>query len=329
MNSQPSPSFESASGQHRAFEPPAIRRILVVVDPIADAQPAIEKAVKIAVTLGSALELYVCDAEPPPAENGTVQTHGADFREMRRRRFMDALEGYAGSLRRRGLRVSTQCEWHAPLEQGIGHHVLRTRPDLVVKDTHRHSAQAPGDRALTDWTLIAQLPAPLLLVRPEPWPGHPVIAVGVDPCHIADRPESLDQTLVSLGCLFANGLGGHLEAWHVLESPPHLPGEPAAPLEVARATGAARDTVDRVVAIASNMPTSIPTYFLDGAVATALAARAEECKPDVLMLGAAARPRWSHSAASGTAAQILEQIQCDLLVVKPEGFVSPLLVHDA
>jgi hypothetical protein len=35
-----------------------------------------------------------------------------------------------------------------------------------------------------------------------------------------------------------------------------------------------------------------------------------------------------HSAASGTAAQILERIRCDLLIVKPPGFISPLLVTD-
>jgi universal stress protein E len=329
MHSQPSPFPGNAGNQRAVAVIPAIRNILVIVDPTADAQPAIDKAAKIAATLGSSLELYVCDAEPTPADNAAVSTDCAEFREARRRGFMDSLEGYAAPLRLHGLHVTIQCEWHAPLAQGIGYHVLRTRPDLVVKDTHRHPAPARDDHAPTDWDLIAQLSAPLLLVRPQPWSGRPAIAVSVDPCHAADRPESLDQMLVSLGCLFANGLGGQLEAWHVLEQPPHLPGEPAAPLEIARASGAARDTVDRVVNVANNMPTAIPTFFLEGAVAIAIAARAEERRPDVLMLGAAARPRWAHSAASGTAAQLLEQIPCDLLVMKPEGFVSPLLVHEA
>jgi universal stress protein E len=54
----------------------------------------------------------------------------------------------------------------------------------------------------------------------------------------------------------------------------------------------------------------------------------EEHAPDVLVMGAVARPRWVHSAASGTAAQVLGRIGCDLLVVKPPGFVSPLLVTE-
>jgi universal stress protein E len=253
----------------------------------------------------------------------------AEFRELRRRELLDQLERYAEPLRARGLTVSKHCEWHTPLEQGIGYHVLRTRPDLVVKQTHRHDSIVRDQRAPTDWNLIAQLPAPLLLVREEPWAEAPAIAVSVDPCHVAERPESLDQALIALGCLFTNCLGGNLEAWHVLESPPHLPGEPATPIDVARAAGAAREAVERVVTAASNLPKAIPTHYLKGAVAGALAENASQRKPDVLMLGGAARPRWAHSLASGTAAQLLEHLNCDLLVVKPRGFVSPLLVHEA
>ncbi|MEO8063509.1 MAG: universal stress protein [Pseudomonadota bacterium] len=51
-------------------------------------------------------------------------------------------------------------------------------------------------------------------------------------------------------------------------------------------------------------------------------------KPHILVIGAASRPRWAHAVASGTAAQILQDVDCDLLVVKPPGFVSPLLVTD-
>jgi universal stress protein E len=50
--------------------------------------------------------------------------------------------------------------------------------------------------------------------------------------------------------------------------------------------------------------------------------------PDILVMGAAARPRSVHSPVGGTAARMLERMNCDLLVLKPPGFVSPLLVTD-
>ncbi|MEP7242073.1 MAG: hypothetical protein ABI885_00145 [Gammaproteobacteria bacterium] len=47
-------------------------------------------------------------------------------------------------------------------------------------------------------------------------------------------------------------------------------------------------------------------------------------KPAVLVMGVAARQRFSGSAS--TASQVLEQTDCDLLVGKPAGFISPVLV---
>jgi universal stress protein E len=328
MHPSPAPPLEIACNLRNPLEVPVIRRILVVVDPTEDSQLTINKAARIALALGSVIELYVCDVEQSPAKSPGASSDGVEFRELRKCAFEDELDRYAEGLRTRGLCVTTHCEWHAPLTQGIGYHVLRTKPDLVVKASPRHAAMAHDSRARTDWTLINQLPVPLLLVRAERWPDHPGIAVSVDPCHVAERPPSLDRMLVSLGCLFANGLAGKLEAWHVLEAPPHLPGESVAPIDVARASGAAHDAVEAVVGLANNMPNAIPAHFLRGPVAQALAGFAHARKPDLLVLGVAARPRWTDSAASGTAAQLLEQIDSDLLVVKPEGFVSPLLVHE-
>jgi nucleotide-binding universal stress UspA family protein len=48
----------------------------------------------------------------------------------------------------------------------------------------------------------------------------------------------------------------------------------------------------------------------------------------MLVMGVAARSRFTHVGPAGTAAQILERLDCDLLVVKPAGFVSPLLVTE-
>ena len=40
------------------------RRLLVIVDPTSDAQPAVERAVWLAERLGATVELFVCDYDP-------------------------------------------------------------------------------------------------------------------------------------------------------------------------------------------------------------------------------------------------------------------------
>lgn len=300
-----------------------IQKILVIVDPTAREQPALDKAVRIALSCRSSLELYICDVQQDIPESWAGGSRSEEYRELVRQRHLAELKRLAEPLAAQGLDVSTACEWHAPLEEGIGYHVVRTRPDLVVKETHWHSAMPRVTLTRTDWILIRQIPAPLLLVRRKPWPQHPRVAVGVDPCHTAERPALLDETLVEQGRSVADALVGELELLHVLQTPPHLPGEVVSAQTKVEAHAKARSAVE---ALAHRADCAV--RYGEGRAASGIVSLVREREPSVLVMGAVARPRWVHSAASGTAAQVLEHIGCDLLIMKPPGFVSPLLVTD-
>jgi len=319
----PAPHPQALRYAERDHAHSVIQKILVVVDPTAREQPGIEKATRIAASCRSSLELYICDVEQDIPESWAGEPRSAEYRELMRQRHLAELQLLAEPLLARGLDVSTVCEWHAPLEEGIGHHVIRTRPDLVVKETHWHAAMPRVTLTRTDWNLIRQIPAPLLLVRRTPWPEHPRIAAGVDPCHPADRPAVLDEAIVDQGRSIADALAGDLDLFHVLQTPPHLPGDHVSAQHTAAVHSHARSAVQQLAHRAA-----CGVRFREGGTAAGIVQLVQECGPSVLVMGAVARPRWVHSAASGTAAQILERINCDLLIVKPPGFISPLLVTD-
>ncbi len=317
---------EIVCDQHEQTDVRPIRGILVVVDPTATSHPSIDKAARIATRSGARIELYLCDDDLGPAESRVGGSDPLQYRGLRRQRFVEELERLAQPLRAAGLAVTTCCEWHAPFEQGIGYRALRVNPDLVIKDTHRHAALPRSATSHTDWLLIRHLAAPLLLVRPKPWRGQPRIAVCVDPCHPADRPESLDSVMVATSGALAGLLDARVEIVHVLESPPHLPDEPVSAHRKAGAHASARTAVARVLALAA--ATSLPTHFVEGNVVQRTLEFAARHEPDLLVFGAASRQHWPHSAAGGTAARILEEVACDVLVMKPPGFLSPLLVTE-
>jgi universal stress protein E len=312
------------SGAARAQNSTAgLRRILVVVDPTAHEQPALQKALRIATRCRSSLELFICDVQQEIPDSWAGGARFDEYREMTRNRLLSELNRLAEPIKAQGLRVSTVCEWHALLEQGIGHHVIRSQPDLVMKDTHRHMAAHEGILGRTDWTLIRQVPAALLLVRGKDWPGAPQIAAAVDPCHPADRPVALDEAIVDLGRTLADTLEGSLDVCHVVQTPPHLPGDMVTHEQKAAAHVRARNLVKGLAWRAA-----AGTQFVEGAPVEGLQRLVRERRPDVLVMGVAARSRFSHVGPAGTAAQILESLDCDLLVVKPAGFVSPLLVTE-
>jgi universal stress protein E len=305
---------------------PQLRKILVVVDPTASTHPCVQKAARIAQACGAALELYMCDAERDlPLGWNQGEDHRAQ-RETRRAGLLSALERLAEPLRAAGLVVRTECEWSVPLEHGIGQHVIRTRPDLVVKDTHHHElTPTHGSVALTDWTLIRLLDVPLLLVKPDPWPARLRITVGVDPCRPAERPVALDESMLLLGEVLEKALRANLDIVHVLRPPPHLPGESISLDDKHREHTSARQAVERLVEDRTERGSSLLIQFVEGPVGPSIVEFARRHAPDLIILGAAARPRWAHAGASGTAAQVLGDLKSDLLVVKPPGFVSPLL----
>lgn len=175
----------------------------------------------------------------------------------------------------------------------------------------------------TDSNLIRQVPAPLLLVRETEWPRLSLVAVAVDSCHPADYPPALDQEMTGIGRRLGSALSGKVELLHVLQNPPHLPGETVSAHERAQTHARARAAVGRLAG-----DSGLAVHFSEGSGLEGLVGLVTQRDPAVLVMGAASRPRWQHSAGGGTAAKVLERTACDLLIVKPPGFVSPLLVTD-
>jgi nucleotide-binding universal stress UspA family protein len=146
--------------------------------------------------------------------------------------------------------------------------------------------------------------------------------VAVDPCHPADRPASLDEAMIGIGRSLAHALVGGIELMHVLQSPAHLPGASVS-FEARQAGYAhARSCVDELARHAGIPQDSV--HYLVGVVPENISSLAHSAGADILVIGASARPH-VHAAEGGSAAYMLNVSASDLLVVKPPGFISPVL----
>jgi len=303
-----------------------IQKILVIIDPNATMHASVEKAARLASACGSSLELFICDGSEGLPDSWAGGTTLAQYRGIVRERRLAQLATIAAPLRARGLSVSTSIDWCVPLEEGIVRHAIRCEADLVVKDADQ---RLPGRNALEsqiDWILIRQVPAPLLLVRHAAWPSHPSIGVAVDPCHPADRPVALDEAMIGTAGSFGRALSGRIELLHALESPPHLPGDRIT--VEAREAAYARDKAAVEQLAERSGITAGAVHFLPSRVPDGIVELTQTVAPDLLVIGAPGRSHVHYSPAS-TASIVLEMSDCDLLVVKAPGFVSPALVTDS
>jgi nucleotide-binding universal stress UspA family protein len=295
--------------------------VLVVVDPATRSSASVEKAARIAQAYGSSVQLLSCvSASELPADwaGGTTK---AAYHGILRERQIGALERLAEPLRKAGICVTSEAVCTDMIADAILVESLLQKSDLVIKELERQGPDSERHSTVDD-RLMREIAAPLLLVHSTPWPFHPRICVAVDPCHPADRPASLDEAMIGTGRSLAYALAGGIELVHVLQSPPHLPGASVS-FEARQAAYAhARSCVDELARRAGIPPDAI--HYLVGVVPESISSLAHSAGADIIVVGASARPRLKSSHA-GSASYLLDVAPSDLLVVKPPGFVSPVL----
>ena len=169
------------------------KRILVVVDPTASAHPAIERAAWLAHHLPARVELFVSDYAAHLVDLRSPAAARADVSAAVLERHRRRLEQLAEPLRSSGVTVDCDARWDYPLHDSIVRKSLDSRADLVIKDTHFHSALKRSIFSNTDWSLIRACAAALWLVKPRPPGQRPCFIAAVDPMHERDKPADLDQ----------------------------------------------------------------------------------------------------------------------------------------
>jgi nucleotide-binding universal stress UspA family protein len=232
------------------------------------------------------------------------------------------LEELAAPYRAAGLNVTTAYECDSSSDEALIKHAIRKQASLVVKGISRDDL-APFASGTDDLVLITQLPVPLLLVRAEQWGPQPRVATSVDPCRPCERPVELDESVVGLGASLSRALGGVSFAVHVLEGPPHLPDQ-----VITESERQAEFERQRAQVLGLSCLTSLDdreVHFVADRVPEGIVRLANETQPSILVMGVAARPR-ADDLGGGTAREVLRHTNCDLLVVKPAGFVSLVMV---
>jgi universal stress protein E len=309
-----------------------ISKILAVIDPTTADQPGLARAAWLAEKTGAELELLICyyneylsgdrlfdSPSLERARNEVIENHEKH------------LEALAQPLRDKGVTVKSTALWDHPLHEGIVRQAVTSKADIVVKDTHHHSALTRALLTNTDWNLIRTCPMRLWLVRPREMSPAPVFVAAIDPMNQHDKPAALDDEILQLSKTLADSVGGSVHAFHSYD--PRI--------AVATATANAyipvslpfdeieqqmhEDHQKRFKEITSfHKVDDDRSHLVAGLTHEELPAIAESLDADVVVMGAVARNRWKRLFIGATAERTLEHLPCDLLIVKPDWFKTPV-----
>ncbi len=298
--------------------------ILVAVrDPGEPGQIAIRKAARLATASGARVTLFHAFSTAYPLPRPLPTNPGAILAAIARQK-RALLQRLAKPLRKAGLRVNCEVAWDYPPAQAIVRQVLASKPDLVVAASHRRTRLARWFLANADWDLIRECPCPVWFVKSERLARRPLILTAVDPAHAHAKPSGLDDRLLATAGPLAQALDGRMAMIHVLDvtrlTPPVF--LPAPPAEVLQPSAALQAQMRVAVARLAKRHGVSPDAVLlrQGVPAELVSATTAKLRADVLVMGAVSRSAMGSAFIGNTAEAVLDEVTCDLLVVKPRGF---------
>ena len=311
-----------------------LNRILVVVDPTADTHPCIEKAARLALAFAAGIELVICDFYPAIEPSYLDQLESpAELSERVRESRMQKLQALAGALRGQGIKVTVDVRLERPLHRGIVNKIRGARPDLVVKDTHYHPVIRRTLITNTDWHLIREPPAPLLLVKPTPWRREGLrLLAAVDPGHLDDKPAALDHEILETMEYLQTRLHGSTLAIHVFDISYQVSvglgigegsvGGPVAAQLLEDLRSAKKRALDELAS--RHHLTTGQVRLVDGSPVDVLPEFAAAEGIDIELMGAIARGPAFNFFVGSTAERVLDRLPCDILIVKPRALMQHL-----
>ncbi|KAF1066706.1 MAG: Universal stress protein E [Pseudomonas citronellolis] len=272
----------------------SLRSILVVVDPDQPDGPALDRARLIANHNHAHLHLLICEQRGDHSER---------------------LQTCIASLREQGYSASGRQAWNDSLQQTISGEQQSEGCELVIK---QHSPDNPLKKALLtpgDWKVLREVAAPVLLVKQaRQWAGHSILAA-VDVGNLDSEHQALHSSILDYARAIAEITQGPL---HVLSA------HPSPMLSAADPTFQLSQTLSAQYRVACDEfqqrhgLTNEQLHVEEGAADALIPALALRLEAAVTVIGSVARSGLSGALIGNTAEVVLDALESDVLVLKPD-----------
>lgn len=278
----------------------AIKRILVVIDPTQTEQLALRRAKLIAGVIESDLHLLVCE---------------------NRNSHQPMLDKLCAELKAEGFNAQATQAWHNNLTDTVVHVAASEGCGLVVK---QHLPDSPLKKALLtpdDWKLLRYCPAPILLVKTtDSWMNGSVLAA-VDVGNHDDQHHVLHDTIVSHAADIVEMINGSL---HLVSAHPAPMMSASDPVYQLRENIAARYRDESERYISEHQLDDGHVHIDEGPADTLIPKVAKKIGASVTVIGTVGRKGIAGALIGNTAEVILDQLESDILVLKPEDTMAHL-----
>jgi universal stress protein E len=196
----------------------------------------------------------------------------------------------------------------------------------VIKGTHQHDKLKSVIFTPTDWHLLRKCPCPLLLVKEHNWPEHGKILAAVNVGSEEPEHQSLNESITLQAKRFAQ----------MMQSTVYLVNSfPGTPVNIAIEIPEFDSNEYNQTMLKHHQQAMLQharkfgidekhTIVEEGLPEDVIAETARKLDAELVVLGTIGRTGISAALIGNTAEHVIDRLNCDVLALKPAGYVSPL-----
>lgn len=308
------------------------KKILLVLNPESEELGALGRAVALARQNQAKLDVVVLPEHLPLEELpfGTRQVLGLLDREelqsMVAHRQRKLVEDGLAALSARDLDVGVSVEWSQTPFLTVIRKVLRGGHDLVIKTAEHVFGPAAAVFHPTDRHLLRKCPCPIWMIRPERHAAYKRILAAVNSFPRDEINADLNRRILDLACSQAARDDAEVHVVHAYRIPNQALLPSATNVEKYRSAVAHlhRDRLDELLAGFPILREHV--HLGEGWAGDVIPSVARREQVDIIVMGTLARVGIPGLFIGNTAERTLDQVDCDILAIKPKGFVTPVRV---
>ncbi|MDA7746647.1 universal stress protein UspE [Psychromonas sp.] len=305
------------------------RNILVFIDPTQEQQPALQRAIEIAEKEDNAkISLFLCcyDLTYEMTSLSSVDERHA-MQSVVIKENQEWLNALTAQYIEKGHKINCYVQWHNRPFQAAIQLILKENFDFLIKSTHPHSRLSAILFTPTDWNLLRKCPIPLLLVKATSWPENGNILCAVDCKSIQDQDHhELNESILTEANDIAEMIKSNIHMVNAYPSPPmnimlELPEFDPINYE----DGLKKFHQEALNEYAEKYKINKEnTHLKQGLPEDVISDVAQEINAELVILGTVGRSGLGATLLGHTAEQVIDKLDCDLLALKPKGFISPI-----
>ncbi|MFQ3198887.1 MAG: universal stress protein E [Paraglaciecola sp.] len=304
------------------------QKILAVIEPEDEQQKSILRAIEIANITGASITAFLTIYDFSYEMTTMLST---DERENMRQAVVDdrtqwladVIEEY---IKEANIAIDIKVVWHNRPYESIICEVIRQGYDLVVKGTQQNDTLKAVIFTPTDWHIMRKTPVPVLLVKDHGWTkgGQILAAVNVG---VEDKEhDSLNHKVTTQANHFAQLLNANV---HLINAYPAIPVNIAIEIPEFDPQVYSESVKEhhQLAMVRHAQQHNIPPahcHLEEGLPEEVIPRLAESLDAELLVIGTVGRQGISGVLIGNTAEHVIDKLNCDVLALKPEGFVTPI-----